>query len=128
MLFYPISNSDSDTRTQAVAVAADAVLYMLGIVGIASNWKRKREFVLPMMAVLFFIIIQVVLHAEARYRLPLMPLFCIPAAIGVQALIRKEERIALLGDKTKKMLVACGVTVVVAVYAYTGWMFLRGSI
>lgn len=128
MLFYPIANSDSDTRTQALAVAGEAVLYMLGIVGIVSIGQWKREFTLPMMAVLFFIILQVVLHAEARYRLPLVPLFCIPAAIGLQSLIRKEERIALLGNKTKAVLVVCGVAVVAAVYAYTGWMFLQGSV
>lgn len=128
MIVYPITNSDTDTRMQALAVVADVFLYALCIVGIVSCWPLKREFVLPVLAVLFFIVTQIALHAEARYRLPLVPVFCVMAAVGWHSLSRAGERIALLGSKKRVGLIVCGLTALGVVYMYTGWLFLQGSV
>jgi len=128
LLVYPITNSDSNVPLQAVAVVADVLLLSLAAVGMFGG-KSARTSLLPIVLALgYFALIQVVLHAEARYRLPLVPFICIFAGAGCASLLDVGQRKIVLGDR--RALRALGISFggIAAVYVYTGLMFFTGAI
>ncbi|MDL1892005.1 phospholipid carrier-dependent glycosyltransferase [Sphingobacteriales bacterium CHB3] len=125
---YPISNTDSDTRLQAVCVAGDIVMYLFAGFGLILMGWRKEGFVPIILAMVFFTTMQVLLHCEARYRLPLMPFAAIFAAGGV-ALFADTHRLRdFFNIRRNKILAASWAMFVSAVYSFTAWQFLEGNI
>jgi 4-amino-4-deoxy-L-arabinose transferase-like glycosyltransferase len=126
-LVFPIAHSDASTVAGAIAVAGDVVLWGalgVGILFLGVRWKRA----IPLFAaMLFFTATHVVLHAEARYRLPLMPIAAIIAGGGVAALQTGGVR-ALVGVPARRRWALAGACSLAAVYGVTAWMVLRGSI
>ena len=83
--------------------------------------------VFPELALLFFAALPLILHAEARYRLPLVPFLCMIAAWAALPTMAEESwRGLLLGNRL--LWAVAGVAGIVVVYAITAWMVLRGSI
>lgn len=124
---YPITNSDENEKLQALCVAADIIIYTLcGIGLIAVGVKRS---LLPIgAAIMFFTALQVILHCESRYRLPIMPFVIMLAAVGASVLIDTRKLREFFDIRRKKILASSWVVAVGVVYAYTAWQFLTGNI
>lgn len=125
---YPITNSDSNIPMQAVAVAADAPLLLLAGFGMVLTWKHRKRIQPLYIAMLFFFLVQVVLHSEARFRLPLVPILAVFAAFALGILGDRAKWNAILGSGRVRLALGGVAATVVAVYAYTGFLFLTGSI
>jgi len=125
-LVYPATYSDSDTPARAIAMAGDAALWVLvcfGVVLGGAGIRRGWVLVLPFA---FFAIAHVSMHAEARYRLPLVPLLCIIGAGGAAILIRGKWWRSLRSGRKISLLVL--VSLVIALYGLTGVLFLVGQL
>ena len=126
--FYPITHTDSDVELHLLAVGSDAVLFMASVLGFLSVWFLRRRLIIPVAAVVFFWLVQTVLHAEARFRLPLIPLLALPAGWGVRILSDPERRRVLFADQRFRRSVLVCAGLLAAVYGFTGYLFLRGVI
>ena len=125
---YPISNSDSNTRLQAICVAGDVLLYMLGGIGLIVIGEKRRSFLPIFAAIVFFTALQVIMHCEARYRLPIMPFVAMLSAIGASVLIDTRRLKEFWQIQKYKVAIASWVVAVCCVYAFTAWQFLSGKI
>jgi hypothetical protein len=123
---YPITHSDSYLPVQAVAVGADAVLLLGAALGAAAGWKRRRQLLPLFLAMAFFWIVQVVLHAEARFRLPIVPILGV--LFGYGALVYRNGLRGALATPGERIAFSLSAAGILAVYGFTGWMFLRGVI
>ncbi len=124
---YPITNTDSYAPLQLVAVAADVVLYLFAGVGFIVVKERRNLFPI-FAAIVFFSLMHVVMHSEARYRLPIMPFVALLSAAGVGMLLNTQRRADFLHIRGNKMLASLWCAVVCGVYAFTAWQFLSGKI
>ena len=127
-LIFPITNSDSYLPAQAAAVASDFLLYIGAAIGVVATWKSRRRLVPLYAAFLFFGLVQVVLHAEARYRLPLVPLICLFFGWGTAILIDRARRLDFFANRKQKIAAGVLISSIVLVYCFTGWLFLEGKI
>jgi hypothetical protein len=125
---YPIAHTDHNPIVQAVAVVSDFVLYLGVALGAVALWQQRHRLRLVFGAIVFFALTQVLLHSEARFRLPLLPLLSIVFGAGGTLLADRSQRNQFFDVPTHKMLVMVLVAVVVIVYSYTGFMYLKGSI
>ncbi len=127
--FYPVTTSDSHRPLQALAVMADILLLLAAMAG-AARMRSPALSLIPVGGVLLLsTAVSLVLHAEARYRLPLVPLICLAA--GWSALPspgREEWARALRKHPTRTRWVVAGTAVVLAAYAITAWMVLTERI
>lgn len=120
---YPITHSDPAVPLQGVAVLADALLYLAALFGAVRMTGGRRRLLPVVAAIAFFFGLSLVLHAEARYRLPLVPFFCLFAAwsalpVGDGAVVRDRRRLLWL---------VTGVAAIAVVYGWTLWLFLSGA-
>lgn len=125
---YPITNSDSNTKLQAVAVAGDVALYTFAGLGFLAMAGIRKKLAPIVMAIVFFTVLQVVMHCEARYRLPIMPLVAVFSASGVALLVDTRAVKEFLNIRRNRILSASWVATVVGVYSFTAWQFLSGKI
>jgi hypothetical protein len=128
LLIYPITNSDSYIPAQLVAVLADCILLLAA----AAGWivaPRRRGLIVGILAVCaFFAAVHILLHAEARYRLPLIPLLCVLAGAGAAGLLTAGGRELLRKRRGSVMWLALMWVAIIAVYGVTGLLFLEGTI
>lgn len=125
---YPITHSDSYLPLQAVAVGADGLLALLCVVGAVALWPDRRKFIVPALALLFFWAVQAVLHAEARFRLPLVPLTAVIAGVAVTTLLHVHARRAVLALRRSRIAIGIGWALVLLVYGATGVFHALGMI
>jgi 4-amino-4-deoxy-L-arabinose transferase-like glycosyltransferase len=126
---YPITTSDSNRPVQAVAMVADVFLYLAALFG----WVRMRKpsgGLLPVAGALaFFGLVPLILHAEARYRLPLVPLFCLFAAwTALPGVGRGEWKELIQRNRNRVRWAVAAILVLLAGYLLTAWMVLTGEI
>jgi Dolichyl-phosphate-mannose-protein mannosyltransferase len=119
---YPISHTDSDTTVQTIAMAGDVALLSLVAVGIAAAGGRGRTLALFLAAGLYFWLLQAVLHSEARFRLPLLPLGAVVAGYGCACLADGTARRRLFGGGAARRKLVLGLAAVAAIYGVTTWM------
>jgi 4-amino-4-deoxy-L-arabinose transferase-like glycosyltransferase len=142
MLVYPITNSAAFSRVQMLAVGAEAFLLLGAVLGLLTpvparagvargnfpaGRTRNRTLTWIALAVLFFILVHVLLHAEARYRLPLVPLLCVMAGVGLAHPVPGTNRWRVWTTRRRlwlALLWAC----IIGLYGVTGWMYLNGLI
>lgn len=125
---YPITNSDSNMILQGIAVGTDFILLALLIIGI-SGFREWEPRLMPMCAALaVFFLIHLVLHSEARYRLPIVPFLCLFAGVGVGRLMDGTLRREFMAERSRRSRLMAGGALLVAVYGYTGFLFLQGRI
>ena len=127
-LVYPITNSDSYLPTQAAATAFDFLIYVGAAVGFVATWSERHRLVPIYAALLFFMLVQVVLHSEARYRLPIIPLLSMFFGLGASVVANKQKRLEFLAPSGRKTAAGILIGMVGIVYACTGWFFLTGKI
>ncbi len=123
---YPILHTDSWPTGQAVAVLSDALLLILCAVGVTGMWFLRARLTPVYAAIGFFWLVQAVLHAESRFRLPLVPLAAILAGWGVAILVRRRKLKALLARPGMRRALAGSLAGVIVLYAATGLLFLTG--
>ena len=127
-LVYPITNSDSYLPVQAAAVGSDFILYLGAAIGFVATWENRRRLVPLYAAFIFFGLVQVVLHSEARYRLPLVPLICLFFGWGAAILVDRARRVEFFANHKLKIAAGALVSLTVLVYCFTGWLFLEGRV
>jgi len=125
---YPITHSDSYVPLQALAVSADFILLLGAALGLIACSHKRFNLTLILGAILVFSLTHTVLHAEARYRLPLVPLLCIFFGIGLSTLLGKKGLARLLANERTKIAFISMVCVLMSVYGFTGWLFLTGRV
>jgi 4-amino-4-deoxy-L-arabinose transferase-like glycosyltransferase len=127
--FYPITTSDSAHALQAVAMVADVFLYLSCMLGLIQMWKPQVSLLPVAGALLVFALTPVLLHSEARYRLPLVPLLCLFAGWAGLPTSGVEEWKELVRRKRGQLRwVIAGTLAVIGGYAVTAWMVLSGHI
>jgi len=128
LLFYPITNTDSVVSLQALAVGFDGFLLLAFALGLAV-WLTVRGQMWGMWGALaFFGLIQLFFHAEARFRLPLVPLLSIVGGLGVSTFLDPTRRQEIVAGKGARRLLLVSALVLVIVYGITGMLFLKGTI
>jgi hypothetical protein len=125
---YPITNSDSNVSLQAVAVASDFALLIPVTIGFVASWGNRRRLLPAYVAILFFFFMQIVLHAEARYRLPIVPLLCVFFGLGFPIVADRKRLRAFLSIRRRRLPSITLVVSIVLVYLSTGLLFLQGLI
>jgi 4-amino-4-deoxy-L-arabinose transferase-like glycosyltransferase len=124
---YPVTNSDTNIPLQAVAVGADVLLLLGVILGVMASWDQRGN-LLPLLTLIgFFFLVHVLLHAEARYRLPVVPFLCFLFGVGLTTLMNKEERAIFLSRRRWQAGIVLS-SLVFLVYSLTAWMFLSKRI
>lgn len=127
-LVYPITSSDSYLPAQAAAVAFDFLLYVGAAIGFVATWDNRRRLVPLYVAFLFFGLVQVVLHSEARYRLPLVPLICLFFGWGAVILMDRARRLEFFTNRKLRIAAGALISSIVLVYCFTGWLFWEGKV
>jgi hypothetical protein len=77
--------------------------------------------------VLLSMLVQVGLHSEARFRLPIIPLVCLFFGYGLHILLKWRSDRSLI-ERGKVRAAAGLISVVVILYGLTGWLFLNHKI
>jgi hypothetical protein len=117
----------NDRMMQAGLMACDLLLWgglILGGSSLQWEWSRWRMLLL---AALYFTLVHSLLHAEARYRLPLLPLLCI-AAGGVAGYRLSGRRASRFRTMITERRVVIGLVVLVVLYGCAGVLFLCGCL
>ncbi len=149
MLAFPIISSDAFPAVQILAVCAEAFLLLAAVLGLLTPsptglrraqprpvWgepgrrprgHRGKTLVWLSLVVVVFLLIHVLLHAEARYRLPLVPLLCVMGGIGLARPGATANR-WVAWSPTRRVILALFWGGIIILYALTGWMYLNGSI
>jgi len=142
MVVYPITNSDSYTPAQMLAVCAEAFLFLAAALGLLtpvparlpvghadslSGREGGRTLTWLAAVVVFFLLVHIVLHAEARYRLPLVPLVCVLAGVGLAHPIWRSNRWRAWTVRRRILLVLLWMCII-GLYGVTGWMYIHGLI
>ena len=125
---YPILHTDSWPAGQAIAVGADGLLLILCVVGVTGMWFLRGRLLPVYAAIGFFWLVQAVLHAESRFRLPLIPLFAVMGGWGAVILWRTERVKRLLAHRGSRTALAVSLAGVLALYAVTGVLYLTGIV
>ena len=124
---YPITNSDSNRKLQAIAVIGDIALYSLAGIGFIATSYRKT-FAPVFAAIVFFTLLQVIMHCEARYRLPIMPLIAIGTAMGVAMAADTRRWKEFYHIRRNRILAGVWMILLAGVYSFTLLQALTGTI
>jgi hypothetical protein len=125
---YPITHSDSNIPVQAVAVGCDFILLLGSLLGILVSGSQGVWRVPLYAAMIFFFLTQVVLHAEARFRLPIVPVLALFFGGGLSLLTSGMGVRAFLSPRKRRAAFVAAVLLITAVYVLTGVLFIGGSI
>jgi len=127
-LVYPIAHTDSNIPVQLLAVCADVVLLMGAGLGLVGHPPSRLSLSLIGAAIVFFFLVQVVLHAEARFRLPLVPFLCLFFGWGAGLVADRSRFKGTLATGRAKYTIIAFAGGIALVYGWTAWLFMRGSI
>ena len=138
MIIYPITNTDAFSPVQLMALCAEAFLLLAAVLGLltpvparakveGATRRRSRAIVWITLTVLFFLLVHIFLHAEARYRLPLVPLLCVLAGVGLARPVSGANRWRVWSGG-RRFTLALLWALVIGLYGVTGWMVVNGLI
>jgi len=125
---YPITHSDRNVGLQAFAVGFDMLLYAGVSFGILFSVLSCRRFIPLYAALAFFWGVHAVLHAEARFRLPIVPILILFFSLGLAVLLERGWRDDLLASTLRRRWIASLLLAVAGVYGLTAWLFIMGDI
>jgi hypothetical protein len=125
---YPIAHSDTATALQAVCVASDIGLYVLAGLGVIALGKGRHKVSGWFAATIFFSALHVLMHVEARYRLPVVPFIALLAGAGGALLMDTHARREFLHIPHHRRMVGAWMMAVAMVYGYTAWQFFSGKL
>ncbi len=123
---YPVTTTANSHPIQAIALSGDLFLWVGALAGFFALYDKRRE-LLPVVAVIVMVTAaHVAMHAEARYRLPLVALVSIFFGPGMAAIVGQRE---VFQRKGPVRVAAMGLAVLLLLgYAYAGMMFLHGEV
>jgi hypothetical protein len=125
---YPITHTDGDSRIQAVAVGVDLAVLVLAWAGVLAMWFLRKRLLPVFAALLFFSMVQVVLHAEARFRLPLTPFLIMFAAWGWSPEGTERGLRGLIARVRERKALLAGWIIIAGLYGYTAYLHLHGDL
>jgi hypothetical protein len=122
---YPLSHQSGNHPLQAFLMGSDVLMYLAALGGaVFAGMRGLRAF--PLWSVFgFFTLVHAVLHAESRYRLPLIPLVCVLAG-GIMYAGDSANRKSILTDRGRRRVLTGGVLALLLLYGTAGWIFLSG--
>ncbi len=125
---YPVTTTAENHKVQAVAMAADALLWLGALAGILVLWKDRRVFLLFSIVIVSVTFAHVIMHTEARYRLPLVALLGIFFGPGSMLILQHPRE--GLRNSSRGALVSAGVVALLLMIGYlaAGVMFLHGEV
>jgi hypothetical protein len=127
LFVYPITNTASLVPLQVGVAGIEFAIGLCAVAGIAFGSRPRKWIRLPLILILVFLLLHVLLHGDARYRLPVTPLIALLAGGGVVALraaVQGSLRLTRSAVRKGALLAAA----LVAAYGITGWMFINGRI
>ena len=125
---YPVTQTATDHAIQAVAVGADVVVLLFVAIGLVASFRHRWRLLPICSAAVFFTLVQIVMHAEARYRLPLIPLLGLIGGFGFIVATRSERRQEALSTHGSRVALGFLLGGIALVYGYTGWLFFHGVV
>jgi hypothetical protein len=125
-IVYPITNTDTYIPLQLAAVMADVAVYFFAGIGLLAVVGQRNMYP-AYAAIIFFSLMQVVMHCEARYRLPIMPFVAMLSAAGLALLSDTQRRTDFLHSGTNNILASLWCVAVCGLYAFTAWQFFSGT-
>ncbi len=126
LLVYPITGIQASAAAQGVAVIFDYFFYVVSAIGILSLRKRRESMLLLSGTAFYIIALHLILHAESRFRLPIVVSLCMFAGTGANVLFDGKRLTEFISQNKKAFLISFAVITVV--YGYTAWMHVRGTI
>jgi hypothetical protein len=125
---YPVANSDSNILEQAFVTIGDFLLYVGAAIGLGACWHYRTRLLLPFVAIGFFLAVQIVFHAEARFRLPVVPFLCMLFGYAAMMLTDRQRRTEFMSQKRNTRGSVVAIACIICVYVYTGVLFLAGKV
>lgn len=125
---YPVAHTDMPGALQAGVVASDMLLCFAVVLGVAGGRGAKRWLLILAASAIFFWMAQALLHSEARFRLPLVPLMAVVAGEGLRVFANPALRRAAISLRGARALLGGGMLVVAAAYGWTAYMVITGVI
>ena len=125
---YPIAHSDSNIPVQMLVTGADVLLYLGAAIGLAACWQDRKRLAPLFVVIGFFCAVQVVLHSEARFRLPIAPFLCILCGYALMVLTERRKRKEFMMLRSRMIGLAVGIGSIILIYGYTCVLFLTGKI
>jgi hypothetical protein len=125
---YPVSHSDQGGALQATLVTFDIALWVGVLLGLAAGRQGGRWLIVIGAAACFFWLAQALLHSEARFRLPLVPLLALVAGEGLRVFADGTLRARALARPGARALLASGGVILAAVYGWTAYMAFTGAL
>lgn len=122
---YPLSHQQPNKPLKLLMMAADVVLYLGVVLSLGVAKYLHKTFPVIWVSIFGFTFLHLILHAEARYRIPMMPLICV--LFGGVALIAPYWR-AIVQDKSVLRFTAVLALAVVGVYALTTVLYITGKV
>jgi 4-amino-4-deoxy-L-arabinose transferase-like glycosyltransferase len=124
---YPITYGQDIRSLQALFMSFDILLLLSTFCGVALSSLKRVTFSTVWVAIAFFTAMNMLLYAEARYRLPLLPFLCILGA-GSTSLRNPDLRRGLFTNARTRMILVSGIVILAAAYGLTALLFLGGVI
>ncbi len=125
---YPITHSDSLVPLQAFAVGCDFLLLAGGIIGLIGSLSLRGQRNILYAALAFFSLTQIILHSEARFRLPLVPILSMFFGVGLVTVADRDRRRGFfMVAKNTRALFILGITLLLT-YGVTAVLFLNGTL
>jgi 4-amino-4-deoxy-L-arabinose transferase-like glycosyltransferase len=124
---YPVTYGQDNRAFQASFMAFDILLLLGTLCGAVAAGSLRVSFSILATPVFYFTAMSMLLYAEARFRIPAMPLLCIIAA-GSTNLLDAEWRRRVVAHASNRRVLIGGIVLVVALYALAATLFLGGRI
>jgi 4-amino-4-deoxy-L-arabinose transferase-like glycosyltransferase len=122
---YPLSHQQTNRPLKIVMMASDFILYCGAALGMGIGWHLRKRFPLVWVSIAGFTVLHMVLHAEARYRVPLVPLVCV--LFGGVALVARHLN-PFLRDRTASRRAALLIAGIGGVYILTAFLYVSGRL
>jgi 4-amino-4-deoxy-L-arabinose transferase-like glycosyltransferase len=126
LLIYPVTGIETSSAGQGMAVIFDYFFYVVSAAGLLWLRKRRESMILITGTACYFIILHLILHAESRFRLPVVLPLCIFAGVGVKLLFDKKQLPGFF--RQNKKAISISFAVITAIYGYSAWLHLQGTI
>ncbi len=120
-----MSPQQPNAKLKAVVMVADTIFYLGVAFGIGMARHFRRQMTLLWVPIVGFVAVHLVLHAEARYRIPVVPLLCV--LFGGVGLLW-QNRAAFQQDKPAFHLALLLAGLIAGIYILTTFLYLSGAV
>jgi len=125
---FPVTTTAENHAMQAVVMGADVVLWIGALFGVVVLWGKKKEILLLSSIILVVTSAHVMMHTEARYRLPLLALLALFFGPGLAWLLDPLQRTSIRVRRAAVGSAAAVALLLVVGYLTAGLMFIHGEV